>query len=309
MWSDFLTVAGSVVTLFLMMAVGFFFAKRGLLDQKTLSQASSLLLYAVTPAVLISTLSLERTPQADRQLFTAALALVGTYALYMALSVLLFRRQPEHTRGVLRFASIYGNKGFMGLPLVQAALGGEATMVAALALAFFNVVVWTHGVALIGGRARLPVKKALLNPAVLGFAAALVLYLTGWRLPGPVDRAVGYMASLNTPLAMIIIGGQMAGSDLGAVFRDRRLYAASACKLVALPALTMLVLFPFHLDAIIYLTLVILSGCPTAGVTSMFAQMMEKDTVCAARQVTLSTLLSILTLPLSALLAKLLISS
>jgi len=308
MWNDFLTVAGSVATLFLMMAVGFFFAKRGMLDNNTISQLSGLLLYAVTPAIIVSTFSLERTPQGDRQLLTAALALVGTYALYMALSVPLFRRQPERTRGVLRFASIYGNKGFMGLPLVQAALGGEATMVAALALAFFNIVTWTHGVAVIGGRERLSVKKAFLNPAVLGFAAALTLYLTGWQLPGPVDKAVDYMGSLNTPLAMVIIGGQMAGSDLAAVFRDRRLYAVSALKLAVLPALTMLVLLPFRLDSIIYLTLVILSGCPTAGVTSMFAQMMEKDTVCAARQVTLSTLLSILTLPLAALFAKLLIS-
>ena len=248
--------------------------------------------------------AMERTPALDRQLLVAGAALAGTYGLYMLLSMILFRRRDPDERGILRFASIYGNKGFMGLPLVQAALGSEATMVAALALAVFNVVIWTHGIVIIGGRGRLSAAKVICNPAALGFVAALILFLTGLRLPGPVETTVGYLADLNTPLAMVVIGAQMAAVDLPALFRDRRLYLVCVLKLVALPILTMAVLLPFRMDATVFMVLVILSGCPTAGATSLFSQTMGKDTGLAARLVSLTTLLSILTLPAVAVAAQ-----
>ena len=181
-WESVQVVGGSVLTLFLLMAVGFALGKWGLLTGQTLSQTSQLLLRVVTPAIIIDSFDMERTPALDRQLLTAGVALAGTYALYMLLSTVMFRRRDPDERGILRFASIYGNKGFMGLPLIQAALGSQATMVAALALA-------------------------------------------------------------------------------------------------------------------------ILSGCPVAGATSLFSQTMGKDTGLAARLVSLSTLLSILTLPLVAVVA------
>ncbi len=302
-WESVQVVGGSVLTLFLLMAVGFALGKWGLLTGQTLSQTSQLLLRVVTPAIIIDSFDMERTPALDRQLLTAGVALAGTYALYMLLSTVMFRRRDPDERGILRFASIYGNKGFMGLPLIQAALGSQATMVAALALAVFNVVIWTHGIVIIGGREHLSVGKAICNPASLGFAAALVMFLTGLRLPVPAEAAVGYLADLNTPLAMVVIGAQMAAVDLPALVRDRRLYQVCALKLLIIPAVTMLALLPFHVDGTVFMALAILSGCPVAGATSLFSQTMGKDTGLAARLVSLSTLLSILTLPLVAVVA------
>ena len=299
-------VGGSVLTLFLLMAVGFVFGRLGLLSDNTLSQMSRILLNVVVPCVMIASFEVERTNRVDRQLLAAFAALAGTYALYMLGSCLLFRGQAEEYRGILRFASIYGNVGFMGLPLIQSALGGAAAMTAAMSLVLFNVVTFTHGIALIGGKDAMSAKKIVLNPGTLGFLAAIALYLTGWRLPGPVNSAVGYLGSLNTPLPMLIIGGQMAHTDLPAVFRDKKLYAASAVKLVGLPVFTALALLPFRLDPVIFTALFILSGCPTAVVTSLFSQDLGRDAGLAARQITLSTLLCIITLPLTAVLAQLL---
>ena len=304
MFQQLQVVGGSVLTLFLLVAVGFVFGRLDLLSDNTLSQLSKILLRVVVPCVMVSAFEVERTEQVDRQLLITFAALAGTYALYMAGSCLLFRSRPEEHRGILRFASIYGNVGFMGLPLIQSALGGAAAMTAAMSLVVFNVVTFTHGIALIGGRDAMSAGKIVLNPGTLGFLAAIVLYLTGLRLPGPVSAAVGHLSNLNTPLPMLIIGGQMAQSDLPSVFREKRLYAASAVKLVGLPVLTALVLLPFRLDSVIYTALVILSGCPTAGVTSLFSQDLGRDASLAARQITLSTLLCIVTLPLAAVLAQ-----
>lgn len=112
------------------------------------------------------------------------------------------------------------------------------------------------------------------------------------------------MADLNSPLAMIVIGGQIAGADLAATFTQRRLYAASAIKLVAIPAALMLVLLPLRLDPMLYCATVILTATPAAGATGIFAQRFGQDTTTAAQYITLSTLLSIITLPIFAVLAQ-----
>ena len=301
-WNDLMVVAGSVLTLFLMMAVGFVLTKKRMLGTQTLSQMSQLLLKVVAPCVVISSLQVDFSAGLLKTMAVALAVIAATYVLYGILVHLLFKKQQEATRASLRFGTMFGNIGFMGLPLIQSVLGQEATIFCVMSLAIFNVSNWTYGVALMGDR--ISVKKAVLNPGVLSLAAGVLLFVLQIRLPAPVLSAVEYMGSLNTPLAMVVIGGQMAGADLLATFREKRLYGAALVKLVLMPLLTLAALLPFHLDRLMFLTIVILSGCPTAGATSMFAQMFGKDTATAARMVTLSTLLSILTLPLVALAAR-----
>ena len=306
MVQDLMVVTESVLTLFLVMAVGYTLVKLGVLTESTLPQLSKLLLYVVTSSIMIDCFQVERTPELDHLLLVAGGALVATYVLYMLLGQLLFRRRGEEERGVLRFSSIYGNTGFMGLPLISAVLGSEAMMITVIGIGVFNVATWTHGVACIGGKEHTSVKQALLNPGIISFVIAVALFLAGVELPGPVGDAVSDLAALNTPLAMIVIGAQMASANLKEVFRDLRLYMVSAVKLLLMPAVTILVLLPLHLDGMIFTTLVILSGCPTAGASSLFCQMLGKDSSLAAKQVTFSTLLCIVTLPLVTLAARVL---
>ena len=128
----------------------------------------------------------------------------------------------------------------------------------------------------------------------------------GITLPVPVRSAVRYISSLNTPLAMIVIGAQMAAVNLPELLRDARLFGVAVVKLLALPALFMAILLPFGLDPVIYTATIILAGCPTAGASSLMCQMAGKDPSYAARLVTFTTVCSILTLPVVAAAAKLL---
>ncbi len=307
MLNDIQVVGGSVLTLFLMMGVGFFCGKKGMLSKDTLSQLSTILLYIVCPAIMIDAFLAEECNWVTvRQLLIAGGVLVGTYVLNMLLVQLCFRRSRAEDRGVLRFASIYGNTGFMGIPLIQAVLGAPGMLATVTGLVVFNISIWTHGGFLMGGRAQVSPKKAVLNPGVIGFAIALVLFLLRVELPSPIGSAVGFIGDLNTPLAMLVIGGQMAAVNLKEVFGDWRLFVVSGLKLLAMPAITMLVLLPFGLDSTTYVAVSILAGCPVAGATSLFCQIVRRDTSLAARAVTLSTILCIITLPLVALCAKLL---
>ena len=302
MLGDFLVVASSVVTLFFMMGVGFFFGKRGMLYSDTLSQLSRLLLTVVCPCTVINALQVERSTQLLAGMGQALLLVAASYVVFGGAAHFLFPRQSAPTRAALRFGTVYGNVGFMGLPLVMSVLGEGAVPYCAMGIAVFNVANWTHGVTVMGQKGSL--RRAVLNPGVIGFAIAMALFVGGVALPGPVRSAVEYISGLNTPLAMVVIGGQMAGADLAATFRAGRLYGAAALKLVVMPLVTIVALFHLGLDPMMYLTLVILAGCPTAGTTSMFCQMFGQDTASAAQLVTLSTLLSMVTLPMVALLAQ-----
>lgn len=305
MLNDLLVVGGSVFTLLLLMAVGFVLGKLHILDGAALSQLSRLLLCVVNPALMINTLLGETCDGPTvRGLLIAAAVLVAVYLLQGLLMVLFFRRKGEEERGVSRFSSIYGNVGFMGVPLIQSVLGQSGMLTTVVSLVVFNIAIWTHGIFLVGGKGKMSVKKALLNPGVIGMVIAVALFALRVELPGPVDSAVGYISSLNTPLAMVVIGAQMAAVNLPELFRDKRLYGVSAVKLLLVPGVFMVLLLPLRLDPVIYTAVVILSGCPVAGASSLMCQMAGKDTSMAARLVTLTTILSIVTLPVVSALAK-----
>lgn len=292
-----LMVSSQVGTMFLMMAVGFAMAKLGKLTPASIPQLTNLLLTVVLPCMLVDSLQIERTPALLGAMGYTSLLVAVLYVLYCLLSIPLFRRQPPATAKALRFGTLYGNVGFMGLPLIQLVLGDHALVYGIINLVVFNVYNWSQGVVLMGGRKQVSLKQAVLNPGIIGTIIALVLFLCGITLPSMIGNAVSFLGSMNTPLAMVIIGAQMAAADWKSLFRSRSILWASLIKLVAMPLLTALILCPLHLEPDLYCTLVLLAGVPTASITAMFAQKYGQDVSAGAQLVTVTTLLSIVTLP------------
>jgi predicted permease len=146
--------------------------------------------------------------------------------------------------------------------------------------------------------------KALLNPGTIGFAAGFILFALNLKLPRPIGETLSLFSDINSPLAMIVIGAQIADADILKLFRQRELYAAGAIKLVVLPVILLFALLPLKLPPLIYCTLVILAATPTAAITAMFAKQFNRDAQTAARLVSLTTLLSVVTLPVIAAVAQ-----
>ncbi|OUO40908.1 transporter [Flavonifractor sp. An306] len=286
-----------------MMAVGYTLTKAGKFSRETLSQVTFLLLYVVVPCLMIDTLQMPRSPRLMKVMGLCMALSLGLYLLSALLACLFFHRQGPDTRTVLRYGAMYGNIGFMGLPLIQAVLGEEGMVFAIVGQVAFTLFAWSHGVLLMGGKEGFSVKKMFLNPGIIGSAAGVGLFLLDLRLPSVLADGASFLGSMNTPLAMVVIGAQMAGADLGATFRNPRLYLAALLKLIGLPLVTALVLLPLGLEPVMYTTLVILAATPTAGYTSIFAQQYRRDAGTAAQLVTLTTLCCILTLPCFAVLA------
>ena len=234
----FLVVLSQVCTLFLIMGAGFLFGKLKLITEKGLKELSSLLINCVCPCVIVDAFQVDWDTALLVRLGVGFSLLAGAYAVAIGISALFFRRQPEDLRPCLQYGAMYGNVGFVGLPLVSAVLGEDTVIYAVLAIVVFDLFAFTHGVMRMGGRGAFSPRQIIRTPALWAVAIGLVLLLTRFRLPGPIYNAVGFISDMNTPLAMIVIGAQLSRANLLELFRTPILYAASAIKLLLLPVLT-----------------------------------------------------------------------
>lgn len=302
MVSDFLTVVGQVATLFLMMGVGYVLTKIGWLSEETVSQCTKFLLYVVCSCIVITQLQIEANAQIVRTMLVAIFGLLLPFVVLLPVIHLMFRKEALGTRVVRRFGMFFPNGSLMGLPLLAGVLGDEALLYGVLCLLVFSIIQWTYGVATFGGK--ISVRQMVINPGIISVGIGLVLFATGLHLPAPVNNAMDFLGSTNTPLGMVIIGSQMARTDILSALKEPKLYITAAIKLIAAPAVTIVGLLPLRLDPLTYCACVVLAACPTGGTTSMLAQMFKRDIPTAAQMVTLSTLLSIITLPVFAVIAR-----
>lgn len=307
MIANFLIVSKQVFTLFLIMGIGFFLCRAGRFSKQTVSQVSFLQVSVVIPCVIFNSLRIEYDARVVREMGLAALAAAACYAVTILCASRMYRNKPDDTGTVLRFGVIYSNVAFMGFPLVEAVFGKEALVYAAVSLAVFTLFQWTHGVYIMGGRSKLSVRAFLLNPGVISLLLGFAFFLMGFekfdRFAGPAGTAITFAANMNTPLALVVLGAQMALSDYKTLFKSKTLYGACAIRLVIFPVIAALImapmrLFPSGLPARVYLPLATLCATPAAGLTSGFSERFSRDTATAAQFVTLSTLLSAITLPI-----------
>ena len=298
MLQSFTVVAGQVASLFIMIAVGFGMYRANKITDAGAGQMTDLLLYTVTPCVVINAFNRPFDPKTALAIAVFAGVSSGILLLCILVGKLVYRKGDPNARAVLRFSSVFSNCGFMGIPLAGAVCGEAGTLYASVFVVLFNLCQWTYGYAMMSGE-RLSLRKVLLNPCVIGLAVGLPVFLLSLRLPSPVSGAVSMMAALNSPLAMIVIGTHLAKADIKSTLGDKRCYFASAMRLILLPAviLPVVLTLPWFNEAQT-VTLAVMIGAPVAASTSLFAVKFGRDAALASRLVAMSTIFSMATLPL-----------
>lgn len=292
-------VLRQIVIMFLYMAIGGLLFQKGLITKEGSKSLANLLLYAVLPCVVVKSFCVARTPERMNGLLVSFLAALGILLLAMAVSHLLFKKNP-----IDDFGAAFSNAGFMGFPLVAAVQGSEAIFYAAGFVALLNALQWTYGQSLISGDLSYRSPKAILkNPLVLSLLLGILIFCFELPVPAIASDLLAALAALNAPLAMVILGVYLAQTDARTLFNDPHLYVVAAARLVLIPLLTILVLklLPAQYAAIAT-TLVIVAAAPIGSNVAVYAQKLGKDYAYAVRGVCLSTLLSAITMPLLMLL-------
>lgn len=286
--------------MFLYLLVGFALYRGKIITAAGSKELASLLVYLIIPAVIIKSFCTARTAQTLSALGISAAVGILLLAVSMLIARFLFRNRPiEH------FAAAFSNAGFMGIPLIQAALGDAALLYIVPFIAVLNLLQWTYGADVLRqDHAKMNLRGILLNPIMLGTAIGLLLFLTGLgtRLPDVLGTALNGVCAMNTPLAMLVLGMYLAKEKLLTLFTRKGLYAVSAVRLLLIPAVSALVLFVLPIDSTIKYAILIAAACPVGANVAVYAQLYDKDYAYASQTVVLSTLLSILSLPLIVLL-------
>ena len=299
MGENFITVGTQVLELFILIAVGYLCGKTKILNDKTAKSITDIVLYIVCPCVIIDNFIRPFEVEMLGKLLTTAAAALCIHAVSIVIAMLIFHdKQPTRNR-VYRFALIFSNCGYMSLPMQQAILGSDGVFFGAVYIVIFNVVMWTFGVWLSSGdKKSLSAKKILLNPCIIGMAVGLVIFLTSLPVPEVIAKPITFLANLNTPLPMMIVGYYLSQTKIRDAFKDGKGFICVLFRLVVIPLLVFGGMMLCGIRDTVLVTCVIAAAAPTAAATTMFAAKFDNDARLSVNLVTLSTLLSVVTMPL-----------
>lgn len=300
----FLSVILEVAVILILIVVGYFTVKKGMFTKESLGSITSFLLYIVTPCLIVSSfLSAESGKLDGWTLLLAAVLPALSIVISIALSYLFFRKEPSGRRRVLRFSMIFCNVGFMGIPLVEGIVGSEGVLYGSFFIAVFNIFCWTYGYVMMGG-GKVRLKALLLNPGVIGLAIGLPLYLLDVPVPALFVEPVELISALNTPLAMIVVGGYIAQVKLRAFVSDLAVYKMAVLRLVVAPLLYLALVWLLRPDETLLMSTVIQAATPVAANCVLFAVQYDSDAELASKSVAVSTALSVVTIPLLTVLVQ-----
>lgn len=295
-----------VLIMFLLAAVGYLCFRFKKITMEGSRNIGNILIYLSLPCVIINSFLVEYSTEKLIGLLYSSLAALVVMIVSIVISRLFFSKDE-----ILCFASSFSNPGFFGIPLIVASLSNGAVFYVASFVAFVNLLQWSYGVALLtidasaskekgSWKKFIPSPKRLFTaPFMIATLIGLFFFLTGLEMPGLIYKGIQYISGLNTPLAMFTIGIYFAQTKPAKMFKNPKLYLLSLVRLIIIPLVSMLALFFLPQEfAEMKMALLIVAACPTGSNVAVYAQLYDSDYSYAVETVIISTLLSIISIPL-----------
>lgn len=292
-------VTEQIIILTLLMGTGIALRKGGILSDTLVSGLTSLLLNLTMPALILASFALPFSP--------AMLAHAGAVLLYstlihiglIALSWAAYWRFAGKRRATLQFATIFSNCGFVGYPVAQGVFGSVGVFYTSIFTIPFNLILWSYGLMLFTGeRNWKSLIRSTLNPPTLCIFAGFFLFLFSVPYPAALLKTLQITGGMTTPISMFIIGALLADVSLREVLGGLDVYFMSLIKLVAAPLLCFGALKLIGADPTLAYVCVLLVAMPTASMIGIFAERYDGDKATASRAAFLTTVLSVVTIPL-----------
>ena len=299
-------IVNQLIILFLLIGLGYGLRKAKIMGDTLDSGITKLIIYCSMPAMVLGAV-ISRTGEKDVALVIKFIIYaIGMYTILPLIALIIPKllRVKKNIRGIYQYLIIFANVGFMGFPLIRAIFGNDAILYASIFNMFFNVLAYSYGVVIVSKDSEKENTKSKFNPKILlspGISLsllALVLFFLDIKIPSMIGEAVNYVGSITTPLAMMIIGSTLAKMNPREVFTDLRVYVYVLVRSILIP----LALFPLMKllipDSFALQMTFIMLAMPAASTSVLYAKEYGSDESFAARCVFLSTLLSVLTIPL-----------
>ena len=290
--------------LFLLIFVGFISVKTGVIQPESKKMFSSFLVSVVMPMVILNSYMSEFDPDVLSNLLLSFALSTVVMLLGIVVSFVVTIKSKSKNRAILRFGSMFSNSVYMGFPLIQAMFGAEGLLYTSAFVTMFNLFVWTIGYVIVSGKpfGKEVLKNVITNPVLISIVIGLVIYLARIPVPAIIKQPISLIGNMNTSLSMIIIGMVIASSNIKSFITNKEIWVLLVRRLLLIPAICFGVFYLLGINGIVANIVLILEACPTAAITSVFAIQFNHDENLAAGAVVLTTLCSIVTLPMFAML-------
>ncbi len=293
----FSLIGNQIKIMYMLVIFGYLIYKFKLINQNAASKTTSFLVWVVNPLIILASYQTKFEMEKFKNLGIAFFFSFVSMVFVFVFTHVIFKKNTR----MERFALGFGNAGFMGIPLVTGILGLENVFYLSAYLACFNLFSYTYGIYLITGDTKnISIGRIIKNPGVITVIAGLVLYAAQLKLPVFLYNTCNFMSNLNTPIAMMLLGTYVAKLNLIEIFFDKKAYYISFLKLLFIPVLVSVLLrfIPFGTHDI-KMVILIATATPVALTVPMFSEIYGGDYMYGAKIVSLSTLLSLLNLPIA----------
>jgi len=297
----FLILVNKLIIMFLFMLIGVYLFKKGIITQAGSESLANLLIHLILPCVIINGFLVERSTEKIHGFLISFVFSAMCLAVSILISKMFFAKNP-----IGNFAASFSNPGFFGIPLIISVLGQESVFYVAPFIACLNILQWTYGVALLKEeKIKINIKNIIKSPFIISFMAGIILFFSQIELPEVVETVIGTSAGLNTPIAMIVSGIYLAKANIKEMFSKIEFYKISLVRIVLIPIASciLLSLIPDEF-AQIRMGLFLAAACPVGSNVAVYAQLHGKDYIYAVQTVVLSTILSMVTIPLWVLIVQ-----
>lgn len=297
-----LLLLNQLIIMLCFLLVGYVLAKKKLITMDGCKKLVNLLLLVVIPFVILNSFLVEKTNEKTIGLLCAMLLSLISFILSMGFSYMFYGTKHR----IENFSAAFSNAGFIGIPLVQATLGSEMVFYIACYVALLNIFQWIYGAYIMSGdKKNISIHNILTNAVLISFCLSFLLYMLELNNIPYLKNVAQSIAAMNSPLAMIIIGVYLTEVSIKNIFCKKETYICSVIRLVIIPLISLL-LFKFIPigTTTIKLALLIVLSAPVGSNVAMFAQKFKQSYTYAVEIVMLSTILSIVIMPLFILVAQ-----
>ena len=293
-------VMGNVISLFLIILAGVYGIKRKFINEEIQRGLTKILINITLPLLIINSFSVEfddsmKSNIGKAFLYSFIFLIIGG----IISKIFLIPIKDKEKKKVLQFANVFSNCGFVGFPIVSSIYGAEGVVYTAIINMFFNIFVWSYGVALYSDKLdKGSIKKIIVNPGIVAVYIGLPIMLFNIHVPEYLSKSINIVGNMTTPLSMIIIGCILTRVNIKDAFKDWIVYYESIIRLIIIPISIFFIAKLIKDDSILMKTIIVLQAMPAGTMASIMAENLDKDSRFAAIIIFVTTLLSIGSFPL-----------
>ena len=286
------------ITIFSLMLAGYILTKTGVLSADARKPLSNLLINFILPCNILTSFMMEFNEKILLDCLAILIVSICIQIFVILTSKYYYPGTSDSQMPVLRYGTIVSNAGFMGSPIAQGLYGDQGLLYSSIYLIPMRAVMWSFGVTCFTRtKGKGVIRKILTHPCIVAVLLGMILMITQTSLPKGIEQTIRYAGNANTALSMIVIGNILAEVKASEIL-DLKAWWFCIVRLLIIPLLVLISCKFTGIDEFVKQVSVVLAGMPAAATTAILAAKYDSDAHFAAKLVFLSTLLSMLSVPL-----------